>query len=58
MSPKRIVNMHGELWAMNLSITSWVLIKSMGNTQIYGHSYATGLFDVSADLNGLKLSSA
>ena len=50
--------MHGALWAMNLSITSWVLIKSMGNTWIYGHSYAAGLFDVSADPNGLKLSSA
>ena len=59
MSLKHIVNMHGSLWAMNLSITSWVLIKSMGNTQIYiGHSYVAGLFDVFADMNGLKLSSA
>ena len=43
---------------MNLSITSWVLINSMGNTRIYGRSYATGVFDVFANLNGLKLSSA
>ena len=50
--------MHGALWDMNLSITSWVLIKSMGNTWIDGHSYAAGLFDVSADLNGIKLSSS
>ena len=50
--------MHGALWDMNLSITSWVLIKSMGNTWIYGHSYAAGLFDVFANLNDLKLGSA
>ena len=43
---------------MNLSIKSWVLIKSMGNTRIYGHSYDARRFDVFADQNGLKLSSA
>ena len=55
---KCIVNMHGALGAMNLSLTSWVLIKSMGNTRIYRHSYAAKLFDVFANPNDLKFDSA